>query len=128
MEQLGTNFIVNAEQAIDVASAELQRPNEDVVAFVVCNNAANAVRYLLQSYLAIHHVPFGKGTGLNELIALCKKHNPYFGTFNFDPFKCKAYNIDSQHYCLDVKRVSECLDLAVQLRNFIRKDETNGSN
>ena len=116
-----TNTWINeAEAAINRAVTEFQKPSEDVMVFTVCSNATKAARLLLEAYLIQNQVNFNKNAGFVELITLCKKEDSHFKNFDTHAFDCQATVKNNSNYCLDIDRANKCLELAIDLKNYLR--------
>ena len=117
-----TNTWINeAEAAINRAVTEFQKPSEDVMVFTVCSNATKAARLLLEAYLTQNHIKYDTNAGFVELITLCKKEDPNFKNFDTHAYDCQAMVKNHSNYCLDIDRANKCLELAIDLKNYLKQ-------
>lgn len=104
------------------ANEELFRPEEDVISYSVCKNSQFAIENYLKGYLQQRNVDTTSFTTIEILFDECVKVNPEFKKIDLSDFQCKSHKIDST-YCNDVKKVSNCFDVADSLDTFLRQEK-----
>lgn len=119
------NVIRTLDQAIkrlDEAREELQRPEEDVVAFLVCKNAQYAIENFLKAYLLKNEIDPTEYKTVEDLYKKCVSINKNFDAVDLIGFNCKARDMDKSH-CTDIPKVSKCYKMANELNSFLRREQ-----
>lgn len=111
-------LLSKAQKKIQLAEEELMKPNEDVVSFSICNQSKSAIKILLESYLIKHNINFNDQEPLALLLERCTIHNPNFKSIDLSSFNCRNTS-NSQNYCDDINKVSNCLSIAKQIEALI---------
>ena len=109
MEKKPTNLIQEADAALQIASQERMKPEEDVVAYSVCHNSRLSIRLYLAAYLQKHEVDAEAGWSINELLKRCAAVNPDFSKVDVSEIECRGGKGDRNEYCLAVAQVTSCL-------------------
>jgi len=122
MKKNGKRFFKMAVDQLNDANDELFRPKEDVVSFLVCQNAQHAIENYLRGYLYEHDVDASLFITIDSLYQQCKKINRKFEDINLSDFRCRIYDPDTR-YCNEVSKVSKCFDIADSLDTFLRKEK-----
>jgi len=104
------------------ANEELFRPEEDVVSYSVCKNSQFAIENYLKGYLLEQNIDPSNFTTIEMLFDECLKVNSKFKKIDLSDFQCKSHKIDST-FCNDVKRVSNCFDVADSLDTLLRQEK-----
>lgn len=120
MEQKATNLIQEADAALQIASQERMKPEEDVVAYSVCHNSRLSIRLYLAAYLRKHGVEAEAGWSINELLKRCVAVNPDFSKVDVSEIECRGGKGDRNEYCLAVAQVTNCFEAAGEVRKLIR--------
>ena len=110
-----------AVQRLKEANDELCRPEEDVVAFMVCKNSQLAIHNFLKAYLLQNNIAVEADATVNELYNQCKTFNANFEKIDLAGFDCQADNLESR-YCSGTEKVSRCFDIADSLDSFLRSE------
>ena len=110
-----------AVQKLKEANDELCRPEEDVVAFMVCKNSQVAISNFLQGYLLQNGVAVAPDATIDEMYGKCKELNANFEKINLAGFDCVANDLESR-YCSGTEKVSRCFDIADSLDAFLRSE------
>jgi hypothetical protein len=119
MEQKATNLIQEADAALQIASQERMKPEEDVVAYSVCHNSRLSIRLYLAAYLRKHGVEAEAGWSINELLRRCVAVNPDFSKVDVSEIECRGGKGDRNEYCLAVAPVTNCFEAAGEVRKLI---------
>lgn len=119
MEKKPTNLIQEADAALQVASQERLKPEEDVVAYSVCHNSRLSMRLYLAAYLQKHGVEAGADWSLNDLLKGCAAVNPDFSKVDVSEIECRGGKGDRSEYCLAVAQVTNCFEAASEVRKLI---------
>lgn len=120
MEKKPTDLIQEAERALQVASRETMRPQEDVVAYSVCHNSRLSIRLYLAGYLQKHGVAAEAEWTIKDLLQRCAAVNPDFGRVDVSEVACREGREDRNEYCLAVAQVTNCLGAANEVRKLIQ--------
>ncbi|MEN8788683.1 MAG: HEPN domain-containing protein [Flavobacteriaceae bacterium] len=112
----------HAVRKLKEANDELCRPEEDVVAYMVCKNSQVAIDHFLRGYLIKHGVEPSKEANIDELHGQCKAINPHFERIDLAGFDCQAHSLESR-YCSGTEKVSRCFDIADSLDSFLREEK-----
>ncbi|MGB0524050.1 MAG: hypothetical protein ACPGJS_13865 [Flammeovirgaceae bacterium] len=105
-----------AEEFFNVASEELNRPEEDLVPYAVCRNAYLAVNNFMIGYLQQHGKEIHGTTSLEELVQQCSEFNHNFMTLDLSNMYKSSEDVD---VWMDLETAKEYMDLAVQTRTFV---------
>lgn len=119
MEKKPTDLIQEADAALQVASQERMKPEEDVVAYSVCHNSRLSIRLYLASHLQKHGVEARPGWSINELLKRCAAVNPDFSKVDVSEIECRGGKGDRNEYCLAVAQVTSCFEAANEVRKLI---------
>ena len=110
-----------AVQKLKEANDELCRPEEDVVAYMVCRNSQLAIHNFLRAYLLQNEIDVDDEATVDDLYNKCKSINVNFGKIDLAGFDCQADNLESR-YCSGTEKVSRCFDIADSLDAFLRSE------
>ena len=110
-----------AVQKLKEANDELCRPEEDVVAFMVCKNSQLAISNFLRGYLLENDMAVDTDATIDEMYGKCKEFNANFEKINLAGFDCVANDLESR-YCSGTEKVSRCFDIADSLDAFLRSE------
>ena len=122
MEEKVRELFDSAVKKLKDANDELCRPEEDVVAFMVCKNSQMAINNFLKGYLLKNGIETSSDETINELYTKCKSFNENFGKINLEGFDCVADSLESR-YCSGTEKVSRCFDIADSLDAFLREEK-----
>ena len=122
MENEASKYFLNAAQKLNQANKELFKPEEDVVAYLVCKNSQYAIENYLKGYLIKSGIDTSSFKTINSLYEQCVKVNKNFEKVDLSDFECKSHNLDSV-YCNKVSKVSGCFDIADSLDTFLRREK-----
>ncbi len=119
MAEKATNLIQEADAALRVASQERMRPEEDVVAYSVCQNSRQSIQMYLTSYLLKHGVSADAGSSISDLLARCAAINPEFSKVDVSEIQCRGARVDKNEYCLAIRQVTNCFEAASEVSRLI---------
>jgi len=122
MKTKANKLFFDAVEKLNEASEELFRPEEDVVSYSVCKNAQFAIENYLKGFLLKNGLDPSKFKTIDRLYEQCKTFNKKFENIDLTNLSCKSNEIDSR-YCNDVKKVSNCFDIADNLDTFFRQEK-----
>lgn len=122
MEENVRELFDTAIRKLKDANDELCRPEEDVVAFMVCKNSQIAIHNFLKGYLLQNGIETSSDATINDLYTKCKSVNDNFGKINLEGFDCIADSLESR-YCSGTEKVSRCFDIADSLDAFLREEK-----
>jgi hypothetical protein len=77
-------------QKLEKARGELQRPEEDVVAYSVCTQVRQSLNGLLRSYLTYREAAVEEPASLESLFDRCKSLCEHFRYLDLAPVICHA--------------------------------------
>ena len=104
-----------ADQKLEAAISELNRPAEDIVPFMVCRNARNSVSHYLQAFLLAHGTKHDEEVSLETLMSRCRALDNRF--HHFDISALKFTNDDE--YSADFDEMETCIDLAREAKRLV---------
>ncbi len=110
----------NAIQKLREANDELCRPEEDVVAPLVCNNSQEAISNYLKGYLLLQDVEPPEGANIDRLYEKCSSINTHFEKIDLSSFDCDVH-LESR-FCNGTENQSRCFDIADNLDTFLREE------
>ena len=125
MKEKVTKLFQKASEKLDQANAEICRPEEDIVSYVVCKNAQVAIENYLKGFLFKNGVDASKYNTIDTLFEQCKLINNKFEKVSLSTINCKSEEF-STSYCNDLPRVSNCFDIANNLDTFLREEKIIG--
>ncbi len=111
-----------AVQKLKEANDELCRPEEDVVAQLVCNNAQYAISNFLKGFLLQNGKDFKTDESISNLYEQCKSINRNFEEVHLSGFECNAHK-DESRFCNESSKFSRCFDIADSLDTFMRREK-----
>lgn len=120
METNATALFDRAIEKLREANDELCRPEEDVVAPVVCKNSQEAITNYLQGYLLTMGVALTEGDSIDGLYEKCRGINPHFEKINLSGFECDVH-VESR-FCNGSESQSRCFNIADSLDGFLREE------
>ena len=122
MEDRAKKLYQEAVQKLKEANNELCRPEEDVVAQLVCNNAQTAISNYLMGFLAENGIESTLDDSISTLYEKCKMINENFSEVHLSGFECNAHK-DESRFCNESSRFSRCFDIADSLDTFMRREK-----
>ena len=117
-------LISEANQLLNTAEAELQRSQEDVITHMICHNSKQSIKNYLASFLIKNGVELQQPATMMSLMAQCRTIDGRFDLIDISQIQCRHEDGDDA-YCLNVKKVTECLQIAKQTKG-IAINETPG--
>ncbi len=120
METNATALFDKAVEKLREANDELCRPEEDVVAPVVCKNSQEAILNYLKGYLLTQDIIPEEGASVDQLFEKCRSINPHFEKINLSGFECDVH-IESR-FCNGAESQSRCFNIADSLDGFLREE------
>ena len=110
------NPVEQAEEFFQTAQEELYKPEEDVVRYMVCKSAFNAVLKYLTAYLQERSIPIGQEETLESILELCRKDDPKFNNLALE----LLYNAhEEEDVWMDMATAQEFMDLAIATRKMV---------
>ncbi|MBD0851565.1 HEPN domain-containing protein [Maribacter arenosus] len=122
MEDRAKKLYEEAIQKLKEANDELCRPEEDVVAQLVCSNAQTAISNYLRGFLAENGIESDFEDSISSLYEKCKEINENFTEVHLSGFECNAHK-DESRFCNESTRFSRCFDIADSLDTFMRREK-----
>ncbi len=80
-----------AAELFDAAKEELCRPEEDVVPYMVCNNAYRSVTKYLNGYLLKNGIEIHHSMSLQVLLNLCRDVDPKFNDLDLSSMMSETW-------------------------------------
>ncbi len=121
MEAQVDKLYSEAVQKLKEANEELCRPEEDVVAYLVCQNSQIAIGKFLKGFLLQNRRTIENEQTIDDLYASCLAINDNFKEIDLAGFDCQASNLESR-YCSGPGKVSRCFEIADSVDAFFRKE------
>ena len=122
MEDRAKKLYEEAVQKLKEANDELCRPEEDVVAQLVCSNAQKAISNYLRGFLFENGIESSPEDSVNSLYEQCKTINTHFSEVHLSGFECNAHK-DESRFCNESTKFSRCFDIADSLDTFMRREK-----
>ena len=120
MKNQANRLFEEAIEKLNEADAELFRPEEDVVSFLVCKNSQHAIENYLKGFLLQNEVDPSEFKTIDDLYERCKLIDKTFEEIELFDLKCRSHAIDSK-YSNTTPWVSKCFDTAARLDAFFRR-------
>ena len=122
MEKDVTKMFSIAEEKLRAANEELNRPEEDVVAYLVCEHSRYAIENFLKGFLLKKGIDPSGYDSIESMYLECINHNKEFEKIDLNNFTCNYIDHDMA-YCNDISKVSHCYDLANNLDTMLRTEK-----
>ncbi|MDV7138030.1 HEPN domain-containing protein [Maribacter sp. TH_r10] len=122
MEEKAKKLYEEAVLKLKEANFELCRPEEDVVAQLVCSNAQSAISNYLRGFLLENGIESSSKDSIDSLYEQCKIINDHFSEVHLTGFECNAHK-DESRFCNESTRFSRCFDIADSLDTFLRREK-----
>ncbi len=106
-----------ANQHLEVAKSELNRPAEDVVPFMVCRSARYSVSHYLQGFLLKHGIEFDEEVSVETLLEKCRAIEGKFNNFDLSAI---TFTKDDE-YSAEFDEMENCIDLAEHAKQLVGK-------
>lgn len=111
-------LLTEGNDLVNFASNELERSKEDVVTFLACNNIKRGINFYLQAFVESYRMESPRHPTPDSLLRLCISIDPQFKDLDLKPLDC-SHEKGANNYCLDVKHVAECLDVAKATQSMV---------
>ena len=118
--QIKTKF-EQADQFLEAAQSELNRPAEDVVPYMVCRSARKSISHYLKGFLLKHGIQFEEEDTVEILLKKCQTIHSKFNSFDLSPI---TFTMDDE-YSAEFDEMKSCIDLATYTKQLV--DRTNHS-
>jgi hypothetical protein len=113
------SLMTEGRDLLAFAAGEMNRANEDVVAYVVCHNTRKAITNFLNSFL-VANGERASNEDIDELMQRCAKHDGRFSNIDMTPLACSGYNVEGNDcYCLDPEKLNTCVQLAQRVEKMV---------
>lgn len=117
-------LITEADQLLERANEEIQRSEEDVIAYMVCHSSRQSIKNYLASFLINNGEAMKEPVTMASLMDQCRSIDGRFDLIDISPISC-SHEVHDEDYCTNVNKVTECLQIAKQTRG-IAINETPG--
>jgi HEPN domain-containing protein len=122
MKEKAHKLFKDAFKKLYQANAEISRPEEDIISYVVCKNAQVAIENYLKGFLYENGIDASNFSTIDELFEQCKRINNKFEKIKLSTISCKSEEFNTA-YCNDITRVSNCFYIANDLDTFLGEEE-----
>ncbi|MBO0340367.1 MAG: hypothetical protein VX798_04090 [Bacteroidota bacterium] len=113
-DQIKTKF-EQADQFLEAAQSELNRPAEDVVPYMVCRSARKSISHYLNGFLLKHGVESNEDDTVEILLNKCQTINNEFNSFDLSPI---TFTMDEE-YSAEFDKMKSCIDLAAYTKQLV---------
>lgn len=121
MEADAAVLFEKAVQSLKRANNELCRPEEDVVAAVVCKISQEATTNYLKGFLLMKGIQPPEGASISTLYEKCRSINSHFDKIDISGHECDVH-LESR-FCSGTENQSRCFDIADHLDTFLREEQ-----
>ena len=119
MKNSQSDFLLNeADQLLKKANDQLSRAEEDVAAYMVCQNSRKALKSSLTYFLFKNGVEPKEPVTIQNLMNQCREEDARFENVDIKNFNCR-HDKEDEEYCLSVGKVSGCFDSAKLIRRLV---------
>ncbi len=122
MEEKVSNYFSNAIAKLKEANEALNKPEEDVVSFLVCQKSQHAIENYLQGYLLNNGIDPSKFDSIEEMYKECLKLNREFEKVDLNSFTRDYIETDMTYYH-DFSVIRNCYELAEGLDKLLRNEK-----
>jgi len=99
---------------------EMNRPEEDVMTFSICNQTRTVIMDLFRSWLTSHGKEHASVNDLETLYTMCCDIDDRFRSMDVRGMYCYSGKPEGKdEYCLDMDQVKSCLHLANRLHDEV---------
>ena len=105
-----------ADQFLEAAQSELNRPAEDVVPYMVCRSARKSISHYLKGFLLRHGNEFNEEDTVEILLNKCQNISNAFKNFDLSPLK---FDRDDE-FSAEFDEMKSCIDLAAYAKQLAR--------
>lgn len=121
MEANAAVLFEKAVKSLKQANNELCRPEEDVVAAMVCKNSQEAIANYLKGFLLLKGIKLPEGASIGTLYEKCRSINSHFEKIDLSSHECDVH-LESR-FCSGTENQSRCFDIADHLDTFLREEQ-----
>ncbi len=115
-----THLLNQAFYRLESAQEELNRPDEDVMAFAICHQVRGALNDMMSAYLLMKGVNASDAITLEDLRTKSAEFDPGFKQLELTSMVCHPGQIEGEKcFCMDLDRVRACLKIADDCRKII---------
>jgi hypothetical protein len=114
-------LFAEANQLMNVVGEEVNRPEEDAIAHLICYNSRQSINNYLAGFLLQHGTTPATPATLDGLLEQCKSIDDRFKALDISSIHCR-FDVDAEakeHYCLEVGKVRGCYNIARQIRALV---------
>lgn len=104
-----------ANQHLEAAKSELNRPAEDVVPFSVCRSARYSISHYLQGFLLKGEIKFDEEDSVETLLEKCRAIDSKFNTVDLSAI---TFTKDYE-YSAEFNEMENCIDLAEHAKQLV---------
>lgn len=106
-----------AEQFLEAAKSELNRPAEDVVPYMVCRSARKSISYYLKGFLLRNGAAFSEEDTVDVLLEKCQDIDGKFDDYDLSPL---IFERDDE-FSAEFDEMMSCIDLAAYTKTLVHK-------
>lgn len=111
-------LLTEGSDLMHFATDELDRAEEDVVAFFACTSIKRSINLYLQAFIESYRITPPLNHTPDELLEMCISIDPKFARLDFSPLECSHVK-SADNYCFAMVHVRECLDLATATSQLV---------
>ncbi len=122
-----------ADQFLESANNELQRPSQDVVTYSACQSTRLALYKFLNALAVIQssdkNVILEPDLTLDQLITFCSQNSKEIRDIDFSSLQCSCVPVindedqeEQMVYCTSVKKVQYCAKLAKEVKEIATRE------
>ena len=108
-----------ANELMHVVGEEMNRPEEDAIAHLVCHNSRLSINKYLSGFLMQRGITPVTPVTLASLLEQCQGIDERFKNLDFSGIHCQFDANPDEHYCLEMDKVGGCYQVARQVRGLI---------
>lgn len=117
-----THLLSQAIYRLDSAQEELNRPDEDVMAFAICHQVRNALTDMMTAFLMTKGKDTGNAATLEDLRAMSIKFDQRFNQIELASMVCHPGQLEGEKcFCMDIDRVRACLKIANDCKKIVEE-------
>lgn len=119
MDPLVKMSLKKAEDFYEKANEALNKPEEDVVPYTVCQNAYFAVNNYLSSYIEVHGREAKPNTGIKKLLQICRLLDDKFNDLHLSPM----YDPEkTEDVWMNLDAAKDYLEMARNTRKLVKEN------
>lgn len=115
-------ILERAINELDKLKEEMNRPEEDVVAFSVCNSVRKSISDFLSFYLTINNIDTSGANNLEDMLQLCIGLDDKFMDLDLSEMVCFSDDISiSKAHCMELEQLNHSVEAVEKTKDLVHQ-------